>query len=255
MNSAIRLLSVALPLALLAGCEDKPQPPATTSAAPAATTAAPAATTAAPTTASAASTPSVTFNKIEPGAFDIDVSHSRLGFGIKHMLVSNTRGEFRKFTGTAQIDTENLDKSSVTLDIDADSIETRDEKRDKHLKSKDFFETDKFKKLTFKSTKITKTATGYDVTGDLTIRDQTKSVTIAFEPFAAEAKDPWGNQRTGTRGTAKIKRSDFGITWNDPGKVVLAEEVSLEIDVEFIRKKDAAAAGSASAAPSASAKK
>jgi polyisoprenoid-binding protein YceI len=232
----------------LAGCEEKPQGAAqsvqsvattvTTAAAPAVTVV---------TGVSTVATPAVAFAAIEPGAFEIDMSHSRLGFSIKHMMVSNTRGEFRVFAGTAQIDTADLSKATVALDITADSIDTHDAKRDKHLKDKDFFETAKFKKITFKSSKIEKSAAGYNVTGDLTIRDQTKSVVLALEPFAAETKDPWGNSRTGTHGTAKIKRSDFGMTWNDPAKIALGEEVTLDLEVELVRKKDAAAAASGSA--------
>ncbi len=186
----------------------------------------------------------VTWATIAPGAFTLDASHSQLGFGVKHMMVSTTRGEFRKFSGTAFLDTSDLSKANVTLDIDADSIDTREAKRDQHLKSKDFFETDKFKKITFKSTKIEKVPTGYAITGDLTIRDVTKSVTLDFEPFTAEVKDPWGGQRTGTRGHGKIKRSDFGLKFNatlETGGAVVGDEVALDLEGEFVRTPEGAA--------------
>jgi polyisoprenoid-binding protein YceI len=239
----------------VSGCDEKSQGQAAQGIATTITSAIPTAlvSASAAVAAPAAPSPSVAFATIAPGAFDIDMSHSRLGFSIKHMMVSNTRGEFRAFTGTATIDTEDLSKASVALDIDANSIDTHDPKRDAHLKNKDFFETAKFKKITFKSSKIEKSSAGYNVTGDLTIRDQTKSVVLALEPFAAETKDPWGNTRTGTHGTAKIKRGDFGMTWNDPAKIALGEEVTLDLEVELVRKKDATPAPHTSASASAAA--
>ncbi|MCK6544732.1 YceI family protein [Myxococcota bacterium] len=177
--------------------------------------------------------------------WELDASHSRIGFKVRHMMVTNTRGQFSKFTGTVNLDDKNPVKSSVELSIDVDSIDTADEKRDGHLKSPDFFDAAKFPKMTFKSTKIEKAGKGYKVTGDLTIRDVTKPVTLTVEGPAKPAKDPWGNMRSGVSATGVINRKDFGLTWNaalETGGVAVGEEVTLEIEVELMQKPAAAPA-------------
>ena len=264
--SKLSSASLLLFAVVSSACDEKKDTPAAPTAA-ASQTAAPSATalasaSAAPTATAAATADSAPQAAIGAGTFDIELSHSRMGFGVKHMMVSTVRGEFKKFSGLATIDTANLAKSSVTLDIDVDSVDTHDAKRDTHLKSKDFFETSKFPKMTFKSTSIEKSGAGYKVTGDLTIRDVTKPVTLDLEPFAAESKDPMGGFRTGTHATGKINRSDFGLKYNSPlatGGVAIGDEVKFDIDVELVRKSGtsaaaaaptASAAGTATAAPS-----
>lgn len=180
--------------------------------------------------------------------WEIDASHSRVGFSVRHMMVSNTRGQFGKFSGTVALDDKDPTKSKIDITIDVDSINTADEKRDGHLKSPDFFDAAKFPKMTFKSTKIQKAGKGYKLTGDLTIKDVTKPVTLAVEGPAKAAKDPWGNIRSGVSATGKINRKDFGLTWNaalETGGVAVGEDVTLEIEVELMQKKDVPAAPAA----------
>ena len=229
---------------LFATACDDPKPTTSTAMATAATSAANAApqvavSSAGPSAnASAAPSPAPTF---AAGNFDLDPVHSRMGFSVKHMMVSSTRGEFRKFTGTAAIHPADLAKSNVNIDIDADSIDTHEAKRDTHLRSPDFFDTKKFPKVTFKSTAIEKVANGYKVTGNLTMRDVTKLITLDVDNFSAELKDPYGNQRIGTHASGKVNRSDFGLKYNpalETGGVVVGEEVTLDFEIELIRKKE-----------------
>lgn len=238
---------------LFAAACDEPKPTTTTATATAATSTMPTtaavasgaasalASTTASASASAAATSTAPIATLAAGNFDIDPSHSRMGFSVKHMMVSSTRGEFRKFTGAATINPTDLAKSSVTIDIDPDSIDTHEPKRDTHLKSPDFFDTKKFPKMTFKSTSIEKVASGYKVTGNLTMRDVTKPVTLDVDNFSAESKDPYGNLRTGTHATGKLNRTDFGLKYNsvlETGGVAVGEEVTLDFEIELIRKKE-----------------
>ena len=180
-----------------------------------------------------------------PTAYDIDGGHSSAQFSVKHLMVSTVRGEFGKVAGALNLDDADVTKSSVEATIDAASINTRDEKRDGHLKSPEFFDTAKFPNLTFKSTKVEKA--GKDklkVTGDLTMHGVTKPVVLDVEGPTAEMKDPWGNVKRGASGTTKISRKDFGISWNkslDQGGVVLGDEVAITLDLELNKKMPAAA--------------
>lgn len=193
--------------------------------------------------------------------YTIDVGHSQVGFSVRHMMVSNVKGSFKKFSGNVHLDEEDLSKMAIDLEVDIDSVDTADAKRDGHLKSPDFFDAKKFPKMTFKSTKVERAGDGFTVTGDLTIRDVKKSVELKVTNLSGEAKDPWGNMRRGAQATAKINRTDFGLKWNaalETGGVAVSEEVTLDLGIELIKKKDAAAAASASGsaakpAPSASA--
>ena len=171
--------------------------------------------------------------------FNIDPSHSAAQFSVKHMMVSTVRGEFQKISGSAQIDDKDLTKSSVDVTIDAASINTRDAKRDAHLKSPDFFDTEKFPTITFKSTKISKGKGGkYNVTGDLTMHGVTKPVTLETE-LSKPAKSPWGQTVRGVHATGKLNRKDFGLNWNttlETGGVLVGDEVALTIDAELVEK-------------------
>jgi polyisoprenoid-binding protein YceI len=180
-----------------------------------------------------------------PGAarastWDMDPSHSQIGFVVKHLMITDVHGLFKTFTGTVELDDKDATKSKIDLSIDIGSVNTGDDKRDGHLKSADFFDAEKFPKMTFKSTKIVKAGKDkYKVHGDLTIKDQTKPVELAVEGPGKQVKDPWGGTRSAVTATGKIKRKDFGITWNkdlDGGGVVVGEEVKLELSVELLKK-------------------
>lgn len=173
-------------------------------------------------------------------AWDIDSSHSSAQFSIKHLMVSNVRGEFSKLTGTLNLDDKDITKSSVDVSIDANTISTREAKRDAHLKSPDFFDTAKFPTLTFKSKKVEKAGEGkLKVTGDLTIHGVTKEVVLSVDGPTPEIKDPFGGVRRGATATAKINRKDFGLNWNkalEAGGVLVGEEVNITLDVELKKK-------------------
>lgn len=170
--------------------------------------------------------------------YEIDPTHSSVHFSVRHMMVSNVRGEFTKVSGTIKFDPENPANSSVDATIDAASINTRDAQRDTHLKSADFLDVEKFPTLTFHSKKIAPQSGGGKVTGDLTIHGVTREITLDVEGLTPEVKDPWGKQRMGASATTKISRKDFGLIWNaalESGGVMVGDEVKITIDVEFFR--------------------
>ena len=173
--------------------------------------------------------------------WEIDPAHSSVQFSVRHMMVSNVRGEFRKVSGTVQGDETDPTQAKVEATIDTTSIDTRNEKRDGHLKSADFLDTEKFPTMTFKSKKIEKTDDHrYRVTGDLTLHGVTREVTLDVEGPSAAVKDPMGNVRVGATATAKINRQDFGITWSkslDGGGVMVGDDIGVTIDVEGTKKK------------------
>ena len=170
--------------------------------------------------------------------WNLDPSHSQAAFTVRHLMVSNVRGEFRKLVGSLQFDAKDPSKSSVAVSIDAASIDTRDEKRDAHLKSPDFFDVAKTPKLTFKSTKIEKGGAGYHVTGDLSMHGVTRSVILDVEGPTAPMKTPWGTEAMGLSGTTTINRKDFGLVYNSPleaGGVMVSDTVKISIDAEFVK--------------------
>jgi polyisoprenoid-binding protein YceI len=172
--------------------------------------------------------------------WEIDPVHSTVGFSIRHMMVSNVRGEFGKFSATVKANEKDVTESTVEATIDAASIDTRNAKRDDHLRSPDFFDVAKFPTITFKSRKITPAGDKrWQVTGDLTMHGVTREVTLDVEGPTAEVKDPQGNVRAGATATTKLSRKDFGITWSkalDGGGLVLGDEVKVTIDVEAVKK-------------------
>ena len=169
----------------------------------------------------------------------IDPVHSHAQFKVKHMMISNVKGEFTALTGTLKYDAENVSNSYVEASIDATTINTRDAQRDGHLKSPDFFDVEKFPALNFKSSRVTKSGDGeLSVSGDLTIHGVTHNVTFSVEEFSEPTKDPWGNLRMGLSATTKINRKDYGLTWNaalETGGILVGEEVTITLDVEFIK--------------------
>lgn len=171
--------------------------------------------------------------------FKIDGAHTQAAFAVKHLMISTVRGEFGKTEGVIVFDEANPSKSSVEAVIDATSIDTRDAKRDEHLKSPDFFEVAKFPKITFKSTKVEKAADGLKVTGDLTIKGVTKQVVLDVAGPSAEIKDPWGNARRGISATAQINRKDFGVSYGPDA--VVSDLVKIQIDAEILKDQPAAA--------------
>ena len=170
--------------------------------------------------------------------YKIDGSHSKAQFSVKHLMVSNVRGEFGKLSGTIDYDEKNPAATKIEATMDATTINTGVGQRDDHLRSADFFDVAKFPTLSFKSKSAQKTSDGLAVTGDLTMHGVTKEVVLNVEGPSPEMKDPWGNQRRGATATAKLKRSDFGLTWNkalETGGVVVGDDIAITIDVEASR--------------------
>ncbi|HXO34734.1 MAG TPA: YceI family protein [Candidatus Acidoferrales bacterium] len=171
--------------------------------------------------------------------WNIDPAHSVAEFKVKHMMISNVKGQFPKVTGTLTLDESDLTKSRVEAVIEAGSIETRDAQRDTHLKSADFFDVEKFPTLTLKSTRISLVRDGeLAVEGDLTIHGVTRKVVFSVEGPTPPAKDPWGNTRVAVSATTKISRKDFGLTWNaalETGGILVGDEVTITLDVQFIK--------------------
>jgi polyisoprenoid-binding protein YceI len=168
--------------------------------------------------------------------WNIDSTHSTVGFSIRHMVFSKVRGRFQKYTGAIQLD-DDMSKSWVEVTIDAASIDTGTAQRDAHLRSPDFFDVEKFPELRFRSTRVEDIGgRRLRVIGDLTIRDVTREVVLDVEP-AGRGMDPWGNERIGFVVKASIDRKDFGLQWNqllEAGGVLVGERVDLELDVQAV---------------------
>jgi polyisoprenoid-binding protein YceI len=171
--------------------------------------------------------------------WNIDPAHSVADFKVKHMMISNVRGQFGKVSGALTLDESDLTKSRVEALIEAGSIETRDAQRDAHLKSADFLHVEKFPTLSFKSTRISLVRDGeLAAEGDLTIRGVTRKVQFSVEGPTPPTKDPWGNTRVAVSATTKINRKDFGLTWNtalETGGILVGDEVTINLDVEFTK--------------------
>jgi polyisoprenoid-binding protein YceI len=171
------------------------------------------------------------------GDYTLDPTHTTLGFSARHAMVTTVRGKFTAFEGTAHVDTSNPGASSVKLTIDAASIDTGVADRDGHLRTGDFFEVEKYPNLTFASTEVTRDGSDWSITGDLTIKDVTRPVTIEFEETGS-AKDPFGNTRIGFEGATTINRKDWGLTFNaalETGGVLVSEKVKLQFDISAIK--------------------
>jgi polyisoprenoid-binding protein YceI len=172
--------------------------------------------------------------------YQIDSAHSAAHFSVRHMMISNVRGDFTKVSGTLLLDADNPANSAVEALIDAASINTREAPRDAHLKSADFFDVEKYPEMAFRSKSVEAAGDGeLRVKGDLTIHGVTREVTLNVEGPTPEAKDPWGNQRIGATATTKINRKDFGLVWNvalEAGGVLVGEDIKISIDLEAIRQ-------------------
>jgi len=174
--------------------------------------------------------------------WNIDGSHTSVGFEVKHMMVSKVRGRFGEFTGTIDGDPADLANCTITFDIDVSSIDTSNEDRDNHLRSPDFFEVDKYPKINFASKKIVQTAEDeFDIIGDITMKGVTKEITFAAE-FEGKAVDPWGQEVAGFAVRGALNRKDFGLTWNqalEAGGVLVGDKIKISIDVEANPAKEA----------------
>ena len=172
--------------------------------------------------------------------FTVDKAHSAAEFKVRHM-VSNVGGKFNDFAGTVNVDRANPVNSSVEFTIQAASVDTATPDRDKHLRSADFFDVEKFPTITFKSVKIapTKVKDTYDVTGDFTMHGVTKRITLPVT-FLGFVKDPWGNERAGFELETTLNRKDYGINWNkalDNGGYLLSDDVKIAVNLETVKKK------------------
>jgi polyisoprenoid-binding protein YceI len=173
------------------------------------------------------------------GDYDLDPVHSRIGFAAKHAMVATVRGQFNNWSGTVHLDEDNIANSKATLEVQADSVSTGNGDRDSHIKAEDFFHVEQHPTITFVSTYAE--AKGDDefvLTGDLTIRGTTRSVSILFEKTGTSV-DPWGGNRVGFEGKTKVSRKDWGLTFNVPldgGGVLVGDKVTLEFDIALVRK-------------------
>ncbi|MEV1172135.1 YceI family protein [Nonomuraea sp. NPDC049784] len=172
------------------------------------------------------------------GVYVIDAAHTRIGFVARHAMVTKVRGSFNKFEGRFTADGADPSRSSANVTIQAASIDTRNEQRDAHLRSNDFLAMDEHPQITFVTTGVRQTGeTSLELTGDLSIRGVTNSITIPFE-FEGASTDPFGNLRAGFEGSATISRKDYGITWNaalETGGVLVGDKIVLEFEVSAIK--------------------
>jgi polyisoprenoid-binding protein YceI len=176
----------------------------------------------------------------QASSWSIDPAHSHAGFSIRHMIVSNVRGDFGKVTGTLTLDEKDITKSTVEATIDVATIDTREPKRDEHLKSPDFFDVAKYPTITFKSTKVEKAGKdGLKISGDLTMHGVTKPVVLNVTGPTAEVKDPYGRVLRGASATTKLDRTAWGVSWSkviEGGGAMVGNEVKIEIELELAKK-------------------
>ncbi len=181
---------------------------------------------------------STTTSPVLTGTYTLDPAHTRIGFVVRHAMVTKVRGAFNQVEGSGHFDAEQPGNSTLSLTVDVDSIDTRNADRDGHLRSNDFLDIENHPQLTFTSTGVSKVDDDtYTVTGDLTIKGVTKSVSFDLE-VAGPAKDPFGNIRIGLEGSTVINRKDWGITYNaalETGGVLVGEKVTLEFEVSAIK--------------------
>jgi polyisoprenoid-binding protein YceI len=171
------------------------------------------------------------------GDYTLDASHTRLGFSARHAMVTKVRGQFNDFEATAKVNTDTPADSSVAVTIQTASITTGSPDRDGHLRSGDFFDVEQYPTITFRSTDVARNGSEWTVTGDLTIKDVTRPVSIDFEETGA-AVDPFGNTRIGFEGEVTVNRKDWNLTWNaalETGGVLVSEKVKLEFDISAIK--------------------
>ena len=176
------------------------------------------------------------------GTFAIDPAHSNVEFAVKHMMITTVKGRFADVKGT--LDIPEKGEPTVDVTIAAASIDTRTEARDNHLRSADFFDVEKYPAIRFVSTKARRVDDGWTLSGDLTIKDATRPITLDVVEEGAGV-DPWGNQKVSYSARGKFNRTDFGLTWNaalETGGVLVSEEVRLSLDVQLVKQAAAKAA-------------
>ena len=170
--------------------------------------------------------------------WNLDTAHSSVEFAVKHMVISSTKGRFANYEVDATVDEQNLANSTVSVRIDAASVDSRDEKRDAHLRSADFFDAENHPYITFNSTRMeSKGGDDYKLIGDLTIRGVTKQITLDSE-VTGPVKDPWGGVRYGISAHGKVNRKEWGLTWNgllEAGGLVVGDDVKLSIETELVK--------------------
>ncbi len=171
--------------------------------------------------------------------WNFDPAHTTAEFKVRHMMITNVKGQFRPVKGVVTLNESDISKSHVQATIDATTIDTREPDRDTHLKSADFLDVEKFPTLTFASTRVSRAGDGeVEVEGDLTIHGVTRKVTFSVEGPTPPGKDPWGNTRIGFSATTKINRKDFGLNWNaalETGGILVGDEVTITLDVEALK--------------------
>ena len=184
---------------------------------------------------------SATASQTQTSTWNLDPSHSLIEFSAKHMMITTVKGRMAELRGAITIDEANPDRSSVSVEVDTASIDTRSEQRDQHLRSPDFLDIEKFPTVTFRSTRIegarASEGDGFKVIGDLTIRGTTREVTLDAT-FEGRGKDPWGGERVSFSADTKIDRRDFGLTWNaalETGGVLVSNDVKIHIEAQAIR--------------------
>ena len=171
--------------------------------------------------------------------YKIDATHSEITFKAKHLMITNVTGSFTKFDATMESEKDDFTDAKISFEADTASVSTNNTQRDEHLKGGDFFASEKFPTLKFTSTEFKKVSDDdYTLTGNLTIKDVTKPVTLKVE-FLGLAKDPWGQIKAGFEATGKINRTDFGLTWNaalEAGGVLVSEDIKLNFNVQFVKQ-------------------
>ncbi|MBT2615176.1 MULTISPECIES: YceI family protein [unclassified Bacillus (in: firmicutes)] len=169
----------------------------------------------------------------------VDPTHSAIEFSVKHMMIAKVKGSFNKFEASILANPSDLTTAEIDFTVDVASIDTRNADRDNHLRSADFFDVEKNPTLTFKSTKIVKTDEDeYDVTGNVTLNGVTQEETFSIT-FEGQGKDPWGNEKAGFSGKGKVKRSDYGLTYNaalETGGVLIGDQITLTIEIEAAKE-------------------
>lgn len=174
--------------------------------------------------------------------WQIDNAHSEINFTVRHMMISNVRGRFENFTGAVNFDEQNPENTTVEVQIDASSINTRETKRDNHLRSQDFLYVEKYPYMTFRSKRVERIGKNRArLVGDLTVRGATREVTLNVE-YAGMAKSPWGTTSAGFSATGSLNRSDWNLTWNqalETGGVLVGDEIKFNVEVEIVRQAEA----------------
>jgi polyisoprenoid-binding protein YceI len=183
-----------------------------------------------------------TANTVIPASsWDIDTAHTSAQFKVRHLMVSHVRGQLGAVTGSVRIDEQDLARSRVDVRIDVRQLDTRDGKRDEHLRSGVFFDVARYPEVAFRSTAVRAGRDGgLQVTGDLTVRDVTRPITLEVDPLSPAISDPWGNVKRGASARASLNRKDFGLVWNvalETGGVLVGDKVDIEIEVELVRSR------------------